>query len=139
MLPRSPASQEFRCARPEPSLLFSQLLDLHLERTIAAAKFRGDVMNKFLELADNIDADFAELDKDADALNERRLSIKERARIATNAHHASYNRVEEGLARLEQAGSGLAGRSNSEKTKPGELEGKGEGSGDTSQTFPPKT
>lgn len=123
--------------------MLSQLLDLHLERSIAKAKFRDRVMNKFEQLADDIEADFAELDQDADALNARRLEIKERARLATNAHHESYNRVEAGLSKLEQAAGALAGRSNSQtktetetKAKTEETAKPGEGSGVTSTTFP---
>lgn len=97
-------------------------------------------MNKFEQLADDIEADFAELDKDADVLNARRLDIKERARVVTNAHHASYNRVEAGLSKLEQAAGALGGRSNSDKAKPGEVDSAkvGEASGDTSEASFPK-
>lgn len=94
-------------------------------------------MSKFLQLAEDIEADFAELDKDADSLNERRLAVKERARVATNAHHKTYDRVEEGLDRLEQAAGALGAKSNSAKAKAEELAGKsqtGEGSGDTSDS-----
>lgn len=96
-------------------------------------------MNKFLQLADDIEADLQSLDRDADELNERRLSIKERARVATNAHHSTYNSIESGLTRLEEAASAMGGRKNSkDDTKAGESQGK-EVSGDTSEAFPPKT
>lgn len=96
-------------------------------------------MNKFSQLADDIEADLLGLDKDADELNERRLAIKERARVATNAHHATYDSVEGGLKKLEDAAAGLGGRKNSkDETKAGESQGK-EVSGGTSEAFHPKT
>lgn len=127
-------------ARATKAELLSQLLDLHLSQAIKKAKFRDGVMNKFEQLADDIEADFAELDKDADVLNARRLEIKERARVATNAHHASFDRVAAGLNKLEQAAAGMAGRSNSDGQKKTEETAKpGEVSGVTSEaSFQPK-
>lgn len=97
-------------------------------------------MNKFLQLAEDIEDDLRELDNDADVLNERRLMIKERARIATNAHHSTYNTIESGLSRLEDAAAGLGGRKNSkDEKKPEDKVKNGEGSDVTSESFQGKT
>lgn len=97
-------------------------------------------MNKFSQLADDIETDLADLDKDADALNERRLAIKERARLATNAHHSTYDGIEGGLKRLEDAADAMGGRKNSTETKVGEQKGNEEASGGTPGTsFQPET
>lgn len=121
----------------DSSVLLSKLLDLHLSRSIERHKrplppTREAVMRKFLELADNIEKDLIELDKDADELEARRKLVKERARGAVNAQHRIQDRIEEGLRAMEAVASTVE-RSNSQ----GNETGSGEGGGDTAKTFQP--
>lgn len=106
-------------------------------------------MSKFLQLADDIEADLRGLDNDADELNSRRLNVKERARTIFNDHNTVYDRTEEGLRRMEAVLHDMGG-SNSRKATPlekgeqiplvGETPKLGEGSDATSDSsFPPKT
>ena len=119
-------------------ILLAKLLDLHLTRTIARERRKDQVMSKFLELADNIEADLKEMDVEADTLNEKRLANKEAARLIFNSHHAAQDRVRDGLARMAAVTKDLSGSNSNrgetegkkEETKPGQ-----EGSGDTSKTF----
>lgn len=91
-------------------------------------------MSKFLELAENIEADLKAMDVDADELNAIRLVNKEKARVVFNDHHATQKRVGAGLDRMAQAIKDLSG-SNSKGEEKNETE-QAEGSGATSTTFP---
>lgn len=107
-------------------------------------------MNKWLQLADDIELDLKELDNDADELQSRRRANKERARGVVNDHHKIQDRVEDGLRRMEQVVE-AAGLPNSRKFTQAELDAiaaeeakqkeaaakLGEGSGDTSTTAVP--
>lgn len=132
-----------------PPLLLSQLLDLHLTRTIKREKAKIE-MSKFLELADSIEADLREMDEDADALNTKRLANKERARMIFNDHHTAQDRVAEGLKRMEavihdMSGSNTRQRDDDEKKAEAaklvvvktETPKLGEGSGATPDNFRP--
>jgi hypothetical protein len=84
------------------ALLMSKLLDLHLSRAIAREHEKDRVMRKFIQLAENVEADLKELDRDADELERRRLDGKERAKKVVNNHHRLQDRIDEGIAALEK-------------------------------------
>lgn len=121
------------------AVLMSKLLDLHLSRAIEKHKrplppTREAVMRKFFQLAEDIETDLRELDADADALQERRKAVKERARQAVNAQHRVQDRIEEGLKAMEAVVESLE-RTNSQ----GNEERLAEGGGNSAETFQPGT
>lgn len=94
-------------------------------------------MSKFLELAENIEADLKAMDVDADELNAIRLVNKEKARLVFNDHHATQKRVGAGLDRMAQAIKDLSGsNSKGDDTEKKDETEQAEGSGGTSTTFP---
>jgi predicted nucleic acid-binding Zn-ribbon protein len=127
-------------------LQLSKLLDLHLSRSIEKHKrplppTREAVMRKFMQLAEDVEADLKELDADADALQARRKAGKERARQAINAQHKIQDNIEAGVAAMEKIADAIGVKSNSrsdEELKEGN-DKSGEGGGDSAATFPPKT
>lgn len=139
-----------------PAVLLSQLLDLHLTRTIDRAAKRDEAeMSKFLQLADDIEADLKHLDQRADDLAMIRRRNRERADEILDQHEDAQNRVAEGMRRMDAVLNDMGG-SNSRKLTEAEKaalaakDGKtnegtaekpalGEGSGDTSDSsFPEK-
>jgi hypothetical protein len=84
------------------ALLMSKLLDLHLSRAIAREREKDRVMRKFIQLAENVEADLKELDRDADELERRRVVGKDRAKAVVNTHHLLQDRIDEGIAALEK-------------------------------------
>jgi hypothetical protein len=80
----------------------SKLLDLHLSRAIAREHLKDRVMRKFIQLAEDVEADLKELDNDADELDRRRRNGKERAKAVVNTHHQLQDRIDEGIAALEK-------------------------------------
>ena len=127
-------------------LQLSKLLDLHLSRSIEKHKrplppTREAVMRKFMQLAEDVEADLKELDADADALQARRKAGKERARQAINAQHKIQDNIEAGVAAMEKIADAIGVKSNSrsdEELKAAEGNASGEGGGDSAATFPPK-
>lgn len=83
-------------------LLLSKLLDLHLSRVIAREHLKDRVMRKFVQLAEDVEADLKGLDKDADELQARRLLVKERATQAVNMQHKIQDTIEGGIAAMER-------------------------------------
>jgi methyl-accepting chemotaxis protein len=88
--------------KPDHVLLLTQLLDLHLSRTINREKRKDRIMRKFVQLAEDVEADLKGLDNDADDLNHRRLQVKESARQVVNDHHRIQDRIEEGIAAMRR-------------------------------------
>ena len=127
-------------------LQLSKLLDLHLSRSIEKHKrplppTREAVMRKFMQLAEDVEADLKELDADADALQARRKAGKERARQAINTQHKIQDNIEAGVAAMEKIADAIGVNSNSrsdEELKEGN-DKSGESGGDSAATFPPKT
>jgi hypothetical protein len=136
------------------TILISQLLDFHLSRAIAREHLKDGIMRKFIQLAEDVEADLKELDNDADELDRRRRDGKERAKAVVNTHHRLQDRIDEGISALEKVAdnAGLA-RPNTrtaaelaaieaeEAAQKGKTEGLpeepklGEASGDTPATF----
>lgn len=102
------------------SLLLSQLLDLHLSRTIEREYLKDHVMRKFVQLAEDIESDLKGLDRDADDLERRRLEVKEAARTVVNDHHRIQDRIEEGIAAMRRV-SESAGLPNTRTRTAAEL------------------
>ena len=69
-------------------------------------------MRKFIQLAEDVEADLKQLDADADELNSRRLAAKERARQAINDQHRIQDRINEGIAAIEAVADAAGVRSN---------------------------
>jgi len=67
-------------------------------------------MRKFIQLAEDVEADLKELDNDADDLDRRRRDGKERAKAVVNTHHRLQDRIDEGILALEKVAdsAGLA-------------------------------
>ena len=101
-------------------LLLSKLLDLHLTRAIEREKLKDRVMRKFVQLAEDVEADLKGLDNDADELNARRLKVKEAARQVVNDHHRIQDRVEEGIEAMRRVAE-LAGLPNTRTRTAAEL------------------
>lgn len=59
-------------------------------------------MRKFIQLAEDVEADLKELDNAADDLADRRRKGKERATAAINNHHRIQDRIDEGVSALEK-------------------------------------
>jgi hypothetical protein len=114
--------------RARRTLLLSQLLDLHLTRSIDRLRGTAD-MSKFLQLADDIEADLKAMDADAEELNAKRLKNKELSRQIFNGHHAAQDRVLEGLKKMEQVMKDMTGSNSSKAGTEGTV-------GTTTSTFP---
>ena len=95
-------------------------------------------MRKFLQLAEDVETDLKDLDKEADLLQERRKQVKERARQAINAQHRIQDSVETGIKAMETIADELGIKSNSRSDE--ELRGNdGEGGGNSAATFQPES
>lgn len=110
---------------PRKTELLSQLLDLHLSRSIARLKGNDDMTSKFRELAKAIKGDLQNFDEQAEELMARREELRQRGEKVFAKHRESQDDVKSGLDAMEQALADLEG-SNSKN---------GEGSGDSSDTF----
>lgn len=77
-------------------------------------------MRKFVQLAEDIEADLKSLDNDADELEALRSSNKEAARQVVNDHHSIQNRIKEGLDAMRRV-SEAAGIPNSRPRTAAEL------------------
>lgn len=76
-------------------------------------------MSKFLELAENIEADLREFDEEADVLDMKRRRNKERAHVIFSDHNDVQDRVKAGMDRMEAVMHDMGG-SNSRKAKTSE-------------------
>lgn len=142
------------------TILLSQLLDFHLSRAIAREHLKDRVMRKFIQLAEDVEADLLELDNDADELASRRARSKERAKNVVNRHHRIQDSIDSGIGAMERVADAAgvdrpnsrtaaelaaieaAEKAEQELVEQERLKGKteetklGEGSGDTPGSFP---
>lgn len=104
------------------SLLFAQLLDLHLTRSIQRWKV-DDTMSKFKALADAVRGDMENFDKQADELFAEREMIRREGETVFAQYREHHKEAREGIQAMRAAIADLTG-SNSQ--------GNGEGSDDLS-------
>jgi len=99
------------------SLLFAQLLDLHLSRSIN--RWKGDDrMSKFKQLAEAIKGDLKNFDEQADDLFKERERLRTLGEDTFNRHRQHLASVREGLHAMAAVVDDVAG-SNSRGNEEG--------------------
>lgn len=109
------------------SLLFAQLLDLHLTRSINRWK-ADDTMSKFKALADAVRGDMANFDKQADELFAEREMIRREGEAVFAQYRDHHKEARDGIQAMRQALTDLTG-SNSRGNEEGsdDLSGQSKG------------
>lgn len=108
------------------ALWLSQLLDLHLTRSIEKHG-KEEPMSKFKALADAVKQDLVNFDQQADELMAEREELRRAGEETFSRYREHHKNTREGLDSMRQAIADMAG-SNSQ--------GKSEGSDDSGNTFP---